>query len=112
MCYECFLEYTDEEPVWNERVAAVAALMKRVGDETLDYDPLTHVITSDMNLDDRFFELEGDAPYVVDRKARYDAAPDGVRQVFDALKGLTVEERATAVAHQWGYVDDEGRVSE
>lgn len=106
MCWECFTKYTDA-PVWNNRVAAVAAKIayadERYGE--VDSSPLLHAIVADMNVDDERFEYDlVDPPDIV-----LDADP-WEQAIFWELADLSVEERATAVATHWGFIDQHGRV--
>jgi hypothetical protein len=100
MCLSCFKEYT-VDPVVNERVVAAADLI--AASPEADFSTLLHIMVSDMNVDDHWFDLDREG-----LRERYDAADGWERSIFDALSGLTEAERATAVAMEWGYFDREG----
>ena len=104
MCLGCFKEYTDA-PVVNERVVAACQLIQAQHGEA-DYSMLLHIHVSDMNLEDHWFDLTD--PENASTKQRYDEAADWERAIFDALTALSEAERATAVAMEWGYLDDAG----
>ena len=101
MCYSCFKKYTDA-PVVNERVVAACRLIRARGDEA-DYSPLLHIHVADMNLEDHWFVIDDDQKMMV-----YNDAEDWERAIFDTLAALTEAERATALAMEWGYLDEAG----
>lgn len=101
MCMSCFKQYTDA-PVINERVLNV---VKILADRNPYKDSdLLHVITSDFNCDDWLFDLDQS-----DLEPAYRYAPSDDRRVFDEMAKLTEAERATALAINWGYFDEEGK---
>lgn len=103
VCLKCFAKYADA-PVVNERVqAAYDMLATAPGDPDFGF---LHVIVGDMNVDDWFFDL--DDPDNAWRRDAYAEAEPWERELFDALADLTEEERATAVAMEWGYFDRDG----
>ena len=108
MCYSCFKKYTDA-PVVNERVVAACRLIRARGDEA-DYSPLLHIHVADMHLEDHWFDLPDPEGYPSgpSPKQRYDEATDWERAIFDTLAALTEAERATALAMEWGYLDEAG----
>jgi hypothetical protein len=106
MCWSCFKQYTDE-PVVNDRVVAAYKLIAAQGEEA-HFSPVLHAIVADMNVDDWLFDLSGRDEDSVDRTLDYHTATEWERSIFDALAALTEEERATAVAMEWGYVDERG----
>lgn len=104
MCLGCFEKYTDE-PVVNDRVLAVYDLLANApGEPGFGF---LHVVVGDMNLDDRFFDLDG--PDNAWRAEEYPKAEQWERAIFDALAELTEAERATAVAMYWGYFGRDGK---
>lgn len=108
MCWECFKKYTDK-PVWNDRVSAVAAKIKYADERygEVDSSQVLHAIVADMNVDDWLFDLD---QIHEGRQEAHAEAKQWERDIFDALKELTEEERATAVATHWGYIDMHGRI--
>ena len=139
MCLECFKKYTDEpvindrvlamrdmivgaresrtEPDWTTMPTKPGPggviLYDYVTTQTEyptepndpDYSTLLHVIVADMNVDDRHFDLIDDA----DLAQTYAEAEPWETAIFDALAQLTEEERATAIALEWGYTPDQMR---
>lgn len=121
MCWSCFKKYADE-PVVNDRVVAVARLIRDVGEEG-HFSPLLHIMVEDMNLEDGWFDLanrpinmetetSADWRDRMTRRRSYDNAEQWERDIFDALAALSEAERATAVAMDWGYVDLAGKLRE
>ena len=108
MCWDCFKQYADA-PVVNERVVAAYRLIL-AGKDGDDPTALYHILVDDMNVDDCYFDgtFNGDDGI----RRSYDEAPAAVRAVFDALAALTEEERATAVAMEWGYISPSGELRE
>ncbi len=100
MCWGCFKEYTDH-PVVNERVVAVYRLLANRGDAA--DSSLLHIIVADMNVDDHWLDLSNEH-----QQRTYDRAEEWERAIYDGLAALSEDERATAVAMEWGYLQPDG----
>ena len=103
MCWGCFQRYT-LVPVVNDRVLAMYDELS-VPELNLDDSALLHIPVADMNCDDQLFDLADD--FII---AMYREASPRERQAFDRLAVLTPQERATAVAMEWGYISRDGVV--
>jgi hypothetical protein len=103
MCWTCFKKYTDK-PVMNDRVVAAYDLLM---DDRVEDSTFLHVIVGDMNVDDYHFDLSDDYNWFA---GHYSDADQWERDIFDALAALTEEERATAVAMEWGYINRNGTI--
>ena len=98
MCMSCFKEYTDA-PVINDRVLSVAKMINRDDRDS----SILHIIIADFNCDDELFELDQS-----DLEPAYEFSSADDRRVFDEMAKLTKAERATVLAINWGYFDEEG----
>lgn len=101
MCWSCFKLFADE-PVVNDRVIALYRAIHATDDEA-SFSPLLHIYVGDMNLEDHWFDEPTDHT-----SEHYANAQQWERDIFDGLKALTEEERATAVAMEWGYIQEDG----
>jgi hypothetical protein len=101
MCWSCFKKYADA-PIVNDRVLAVYRMIRDSEEDEAEYSRLLHIMVSDMNLDDYWFEDGGYS------QQTYDDVSDRERDIFNALKDMSEAERATAVAMDWGFIFEDG----
>ncbi len=108
MCLTCYEKYGSPKII-NEKIEKVVFLLEQLY-EFCCVGGALHVIVSDWNLEDVHFQLCYE--YIDDLEREYE---DEVimqeqkiveKKCLDALKELTIEERASALAIHNGFIDE------
>lgn len=99
MCYGCYLDYGSPS-IRNEKTEAAALLIAKVYSFSETGGNL-HIHLDDWNIEDEYFE-----EFEIWRNDCSQEQVDADRACFDALKAMTLDERASAIAiHEGFFVD-------